>query len=254
MLLLLGLISTYGYAVVFTLVVVESAGVPVPGETSLLVAAALAATGHLWLPGVIVAAALGAILGDTAGYWVGRSSGVRLLRTHGRLVRFDEAKLARAEAFFARHGDKTVFLGRFVPVGRIFTAVLAGISRMPYRRFLAWNAAGGVVWALAMGTLGYLCGHQLPLVLALLRHFSVALLAMVLLALAVRIIWVRGGRGAWRKRTRMALERWWGREDALAVARRRALRVVRYQWQLIAVSAALAIGIVALGGLVAVLL
>lgn len=197
--LVLDLIGAYGYIVVFLVVMAESAGLPVPGETSLLVAGAFAATGQLALPGVIAAAAAGAILGDTAGYWVGRTSGLRLVRRHGRLVRFDERKLAQAEAFFERHGEKTVFLGRFVPVGRIFSALIAGISQMRYSRFLFWNATGGIVWASIMGTLGYFFGQQLPLLERLVRQFGVALLIALVLLVAARSMWSR----------REAIARWW---------------------------------------------
>jgi membrane protein DedA with SNARE-associated domain len=253
MTLLLNLLSTYGYIVVFILVLFESSGVPLPGETSLLVAAALAATGALWLPGVIGAAALGAILGDTAGYWVGRTSGLRLLRQHGRLVRFDEQKLARAEAFFARHGEKTVFLGRFVPVGRIFTAVLAGIGRMDYRRFLLWNASGGIVWAASMGALGYLFGYQLPLIEHLVRQFGFGLLALLIVAVAARMLWQRRGvQGAWQQRVRTPAERWWLCHGQGLVTGIRALPARRYRWHLVVGSAVLVV-VVALGGLVAVL-
>jgi len=196
---ILNLVATYGYIVVLLVVMAESAGLPLPGETSLLVAGAFAATGKLALPGVIFAAALGAILGDTAGYWIGRTSGLRLLRRHGRLVRFDEHKLAQAEAFFARHGEKTVFLGRFVPVGRIFSAVLAGVSQMRYSRFLLWNATGGIVWASLMGTLGFLFGHQLPLIERLVSQFGFGLLGVLIAFVALRVAWQR----------REAIAEWW---------------------------------------------
>jgi len=181
-----GLIATFGYGVVFLVVMAESAGLPVPGETSLLIASALAATGKLNIVGVIAAAAAGAIAGDTGGYWVGRTYGVALLRRYGRLFRFDEEKLAKAEAFFAKHGEKTVFFGRFVPVGRIFSAVLAGVGRMHYPRFLAWNATGGICWAALMGTLGYLFGHNLPLIEKIVERGGFALLAAIILAVAGR--------------------------------------------------------------------
>src|SRR5579859_2154801 len=100
--IILNLVTTYGYIVVMLVVMAESAGAPVPGETSLLLAGGLAGAGQLWLPGVILAAAAGAILGDTAGYWIGRTYGLTLLRRHGRLFRFDESKRLRAQAFFAR--------------------------------------------------------------------------------------------------------------------------------------------------------
>lgn len=189
--IVLDLVATYGYVVVLLVVLSESAGLPLPGETSLLVAAAIAATGKLWLPGVILAAAAGAILGDTAGYWLGRTSGLRLIRRHGRLFRFDERRLAQAQAFFDKHGEKTVFLGRFVPVGRIFTALLAGVSAMRYSRFLLWNAAGGLTWATLMGVIGYLFGRQLPLVERLIGQFGFGLLAALIIFVIARYAWSR---------------------------------------------------------------
>ncbi|HEX9036580.1 MAG TPA: DedA family protein [Ktedonobacterales bacterium] len=193
--LILNLIATFGYVVVLLAILAESAGAPVPGETTLLVAGALAGAGQLWLPGVMLAAAAGAVLGDTAGYWIGRRYGLPLLRRHGRLFRFNEVRLEQAQQFFARHGDKTVFLGRFVPVGRIFSALLAGVSHMEYRRFLLWNATGGIVWAVVMGGLGYLFGQQLPLIERLVHTFgygllgALALAALVWLAVRRRAAW-----------------------------------------------------------------
>jgi membrane protein DedA with SNARE-associated domain len=244
---LLDLIATYGYIVVFGLVAVESAGVPLPGETALLVAAALAATGHGWLPGVIGAAALGAIAGDTVGYWVGRTSGLRVLRRHGRFVRVDAAKLARAETFFERHGDKTVFLGRFVPVGRIFAAVLAGVSRMRYRRFLLWNASGGIVWACGMGTLGYLFGSQLPLIEHVVGQLGLWVGVALVTVVAARVGWTRRGQlGTWPETALARVERWW--------ADLRTLPLHRYRWQLVALSTALVLLGLGLGGLMAVIM
>jgi membrane protein DedA with SNARE-associated domain len=246
--LVLELVATYGYVVVLLVVMAESAGLPVPGETSLLVAGALAATGRLWLPGVILAAALGAILGDTAGYWVGRTSGLRLLRRYGRFVRFDERKLALAEGFFARHGEKTVFLGRFVPIGRIFSAVLAGVSRMRYRRFLLWNATGGAVWATLMGTLGYLFGTQLPLIERVVGQFGVGVVIALLLAIGVRFTWGR------RTAIATTLTTWWAQARtqpisfpsgaAALVGAVRLLFSRRYRWLLAAIS----LGVATLGG------
>lgn len=201
--MILGLVATYGYIVVLLVVMSESAGLPVPGETSLLVASALAATGKLSIAGVIAAAALGAILGDTAGYWVGRRYGLALIRRHGRWLHIDEEKLAKGEAFFARHGEKTVFLGRFVPVGRIFSALLAGVSRMRYQRFLLWNAAGGIAWASLMGALGYLFGTQLPLIERIVQRSGLALLLLILAFLALRYLAPR------RKQLRARWARLW---------------------------------------------
>ena len=153
-----GLLNDYGLAVLFVLVALESFGVPLPGETALIAAGVLAADGHYRIEAVIAVAALAAILGDNGGYWIGRTGGRRLLATAPVFRSFAPRLLPPAERFFARHGAKTVFLGRFVSLLRVTAAWLAGISRMPWWRFLAWNAAGGVVWAALVGAVSYWFG------------------------------------------------------------------------------------------------
>jgi membrane protein DedA with SNARE-associated domain len=139
-------------------------GLPLPGETVLLAAAAYAgAGGALNIAGVVGSASAGAILGDTIGYWLGRLGGFPLLERYGRYIWLSRPKLARAQAYFERHGGKTVFLGRFVTFLRIFAALLAGVGKMPYGRFLVYNVLGGVCWAVVMGGLGYTLGRNLPL-------------------------------------------------------------------------------------------
>ena len=138
------LIVTYGYLAVFLLVAVESFGVPLPGETAVIVAATYAGATHnlsVWV--IFLLAALGAVLGDTGGYWIGNKGGYRLLRRWGHYVRFDEPKLKVARYLFERHGGKVVFFGRFVSILRTYAAFLAGTARMRYGRFLTWNASGG---------------------------------------------------------------------------------------------------------------
>ena len=155
------LLATYGYWAVLIFVAVESVGIPFPGETMLLAAAIYAGTTHhLQLPLVIAAAAVGAILGDNVGYLAGREGGYRLLRRYGHLVRLDERKLKLGQYLFMKHGGKVVFFGRFVAVLRIWAAFLAGTYRLPWRRFLAYNAAGGVVWAAVFGLGGYALGDN----------------------------------------------------------------------------------------------
>jgi membrane protein DedA with SNARE-associated domain len=158
---LLRFIAAYGYWAVLVFVAIESTGIPVPGETMLLTAAIYAGTTHhLQIPVVILAAAAGAILGDNLGYWVGREGGYRLLRRFGHVVRLDEGKLKLGQYLFRRHGGKVVFFGRFVAVLRAWAAFLAGANRMPWPRFLAYNAAGGIVWATLYGAGAYLLGEQ----------------------------------------------------------------------------------------------
>lgn len=185
--LLTHLLDTWGYLAVFVFVAIESSGIPFPGETMLITAAIYAGSGHLHIQVVIAAAALGAIVGDNLGYWAGREGGRPLLLRYGKYLRLDEAKLKRAEDFFARHGDKTVFLGRFVAVLRAWAAFLAGVNRMPWPKFLLFNAAGGICWAVLYGTLAYELGSNLPLLHRLLRDFG---FGSIVLAVAVIVILV----------------------------------------------------------------
>jgi undecaprenyl-diphosphatase len=192
------LLATYGYLALLGLVFLESLGVPLPGETALLTAAALSATGRLAFPGVLVAAAAGAIAGDACGYWIGRLGGLRLLQRYGRLVRLDDRKLEKGRRFFQRHGGKTVFLGRFVALLRTTAALLAGVSRMPYLRFTLFNAAGGICWTTLVGALGYAFGRNLPAVerwIAQAGAMAVLLLALVV-ALPFLGGWIIGNRRA----------------------------------------------------------
>jgi membrane protein DedA with SNARE-associated domain len=152
------LLIDHGLAILFVLVAIESAGVPVPGETALVAAAVLAAGGHYELWEVIVVAALAAIVGDNVGYWIGRKGGRALLGRTRWVREYFERALPPAERFFERHGPKTVFIGRFVAVLRVTSAWLAGISHMPWGKFLFWNAAGGIVWATLVGLVAYFAG------------------------------------------------------------------------------------------------
>ncbi len=155
------LLSTYGYWAVLIFVAIESTGIPFPGETMLLAAAIYAGTTHhLALPIVIAAAAAGAILGDNLGFWVGREGGYRLLRRYGKYIRLDERKLKLGQYLFKKHGAKVVFFGRFVAVLRAWAAFLAGTNRMPWGRFLIFNAAGGILWAILYGIGSYLLGNN----------------------------------------------------------------------------------------------
>jgi membrane protein DedA with SNARE-associated domain len=154
-----GLVHHYGLVALFLVVALESAGVPLPGETALVAAAIFASRGQLDIAAVIAVAAAAAIIGDNAGYWIGRTGGRKVLERWGPLKRWSERVLPWAEGFFERHGAKTIFIGRFFSVLRVTAAWLAGISRMPWWRFLLWNAAGGICWALLVGLVAYYVGH-----------------------------------------------------------------------------------------------
>jgi membrane protein DedA with SNARE-associated domain len=156
------LLATYGYLAVFFFVGIESIGIPVPGETMLVTAAIYAGTtGRLSIFWVIVASSAGAIVGDNIGYTIGRTGGYRLLKRYGRYIRLEENRLRLGQYLFHKHGSKVVFFGRFVSVLRIFAAFLAGVNRMHWRRFLIFNAAGGIIWSTIYGTAAYLLGQQL---------------------------------------------------------------------------------------------
>ena len=157
---LLGVLAALGYPGIAAAVGLESMGLPIPGETTLLAASYLASTGHFSLPLVIAAAAAGAIVGDSLGYLFGRLGGRALIERYGPWVGLSRRRLVEAEGRFARHGARTVFLARFVTVLRVLAGPLAGAARMPYRRFLVANAAGGVTWAATMGTLGFYFGKS----------------------------------------------------------------------------------------------
>jgi len=150
--------SQLALLLMFVLLALESFGLPLPGETALIACAVLASQGALPLAWVIVVAILAAVIGDNLGYWVARRGGRQLLYRDRLTHRYAEQYLPRGERFFARHGGKAVFLGRFVAVLRVTAAWCAGLSRMHWWRFLAWNAAGGIVWATGVGLIAYYLG------------------------------------------------------------------------------------------------
>jgi membrane protein DedA with SNARE-associated domain len=153
------LIGQYGYGAIFVVVMLESVGIPMPGETILVSAAVYAGTKHaLDIRWVIAAAAGGAILGDNIGFWVGREFGEPLLEKWGHLIGLDARKRILGRYLFARYGGSIVFFGRFVALLRAFAALLAGANGLSPGRFFAFNAAGGIVWATIFGLGGYLLG------------------------------------------------------------------------------------------------
>jgi membrane protein DedA with SNARE-associated domain len=156
---LVDIVDRFGAVAVLVAVLLESLGLPFPGEAVLLAAALVAGhsgTTSVWA--VVIAAAVGAIVGDNLGYVLGRTVGWRLLRRHGHVVHIDEAKLKLGRYLFDRHGGKVVFVGRFVSVLRTYTAFLAGVEHLAWPRFLVANASGGVLWATAYGVGAYELG------------------------------------------------------------------------------------------------
>src|ERR687886_198985 len=212
----LSLIEHYGYLVILFGVMLESMGVPLPGETILLAAGVLVQQGHLDLGYTIASGIIGAVLGDQIGYWVGREGGRPFVLRWGRYVWITPERLGRAEAFFTRHGGKAVFLARFFSGLRVFGALVAGMSRMRWGTFFLYNALGGATWATAVVLAGYFLGSSLGVVERWMGRATILLVgllaAVVALYLAYR--WV----AAHPERLRRAAQRLGG-ERLLAFLR-----------------------------------
>jgi membrane protein DedA with SNARE-associated domain len=152
--------TSHGLPLLFAVVLLESFGIPLPGETAQIAFGILASQGNYSIVWVIVVAAAGAIVGDNLGYWlIGRWGGRALFERWAFLRRYSERFLPAAERLMRKHGGKTVFFGRFVTVLRYTAAWVAGIGRMEWWKFLFWNAAGGIIWATAVGLVAYYSGH-----------------------------------------------------------------------------------------------
>jgi len=150
----------HGLPLLFVVIMLESFGIPLPGETALIVFGVLASKGDYSIEWIIAVAATAAIVGDNLGYWlIGRLGGRALLRRNRWLKRWSDGFLPRAERIMRRHGGKTVFFGRFIAVLRFTAAWVAGLGRMEWWRFLFWNAFGGIVWAATVGLVAYFGGQ-----------------------------------------------------------------------------------------------
>ena len=158
---LIRLIQVHGPWIISVVVALESAGMPLPGETILIAAALLAATNQIDIAVVVAAAAAGAIVGDGIGYTVGRRFGIPLLRKYGRYIRLDENRLLIGRYLFFRYGNAVVFFGRFIAVLRMFAALLAGANSMPAGRFFFFNVTGGICWACLFGFGAYVVGAEI---------------------------------------------------------------------------------------------
>ena len=156
------LLTQYGALLVAVAMITEGCGIPMPAETILVTAAALAARGKLSIWWIAAGGAAGGVVGGMAGYAIGARGGMRLIRRFGARMRIDEEKVDRARRFFARRGLLAVFLCRFIGFVRIFVPMVAGVARMPFGRFLAANVSGAIVSSACYAALGWFFGHDLP--------------------------------------------------------------------------------------------
>lgn len=171
----------WGYWAVFLGIMIENAGVPLPGETILVVAGVLASQGLLHVKYVYLASVAGAMIGPNFGYWLGTRGGRPMLVRMAKTLRMSEADLEKAEARFQRHSGMAIFFGRFVAFLRIFASPIAGVMGMPFPSFFLFNALGAIVWCAVVVGLAYLLGPQ---VAHLLRNAGLTVLVILLLAAA----------------------------------------------------------------------
>ncbi|MHB8342107.1 MAG: DedA family protein [Mycobacteriales bacterium] len=181
-------LTHYGYFAVGGLVMLEDFGVPVPGETILIAAAVYAGAHQLNIFVVVIIAVVAAVIGDNIGYAIGRFGGRRLVLRYGRRLFITEARLDTAQAFFTRHGGKIVTIARFIEGLRQANGIVAGISDMPWLRFLAFNALGALLWVGLWSTVGYTAGSHLPALYKDISRYEVYLLAAVVVLVAALVI------------------------------------------------------------------
>jgi membrane protein DedA with SNARE-associated domain len=179
------LFACYGYVVVFVGVLLENAGLPVPGETVLLAGAALSRSGTMSLPWIVATAIVGAIIGDNVGFLIGRRGGRALVVRYGSKLGLTTRRLAQFDRFFDRHGAKTVIIARFVTGLRVFGALLAGTSDLPWGRFLVYNAAGAIAWATTFGAVGYFLAYSWKTLEEWIGRSGLALLVAIAVVVAV---------------------------------------------------------------------
>lgn len=184
----------YGYWTIFFGVMLENAGLPVPGETVLLFAGFLAYHGHLHLGRAILTAILGATIGDSCGYVIGRVGGTALIgKLRGRFL-MSARRYDRAQRLVLTHGHWAVFIGRFITGMRFLAGPFAGAFLMPYPRFLLFNFTGAVLWAATIGAVGFLFGGNWARLVRLFKDADLAIVIIVVVAIAVAyVLWRRRG-------------------------------------------------------------
>jgi membrane protein DedA with SNARE-associated domain len=182
------LLDHWGYLAVGFLIFIEDFGVPAPGETVLIAASVYAGAGRLNIVAVAIVGLVAAVLGDNTGYAIGRFGGRALVLRFGRYVRLTEERLARAESFSTRHGGKIVVVARFVEGLRQANGIVAGITRMRWLRFLAFNTLGAALWVATWTSVGYLAGNHIQAIYTQVNRYALYLLAAAALAIIALII------------------------------------------------------------------
>ena len=183
------LLDHWGLLAVAFLLFVEDFGVPAPGETVLIAASVYAGTGRLNIVAVGAIGFIAAVLGDNVGFAIGHFGGRTLVLRYGRYVRLTEERLEKAESFFIRHGGKIVTVARFVEGLRQANGLIAGVTGMPWRRFLAFNALGAALWVATWTSVGYLAGNHITTIYDAVNRYALYLLgaiAVLIVALLVR--------------------------------------------------------------------
>ncbi|HMC66422.1 MAG TPA: DedA family protein, partial [Gemmataceae bacterium] len=176
--------TEYGYPVLFLGVLLENAGIPVPGETAVLVAGFLASPaggGHFHIGLIIAVTIVAAVIGDNCGYWLGHRWARPRLQAGRRFLFLTPAALQLAEGYFHRYGLWTIFFARFITGLRVVGALAAGTAGMPWRRFLLANAAGALAWSVTMSLLGYFFGHSWEILHKVLGRGGMILLGSIVL-------------------------------------------------------------------------
>jgi undecaprenyl-diphosphatase len=193
----LSVTTNLGLPVIGLVVAIEALGVPLPGETAVILGGLAANQGRLSIVAVIVVAAAAAIVGDNIGFMIGRRGGRALLERPGRFFEERQRMLAIGDPFFERHGPKAVFLGRWITGLRVWTSWLAGASDMRWPTFLVWNALGGTAWAVSVALAAYYGGKSVETVFSKVGLYG-GIAAGVLIVIGVAYVWRR------RRRARAA--------------------------------------------------
>ena len=174
-------VDVYGYLVLFLGVMAENASLPVPGETILIIASFYSYHGNLYLPYVIVLATLGCIIGDNISFYVGRRLGRPFITHYGKYLLITQKRLAYVEHFFEKHGDKTIFIQRWITGVRVIGALVAGTSQMPWPRFMLFNCLGAITWVTTISLIAYFLAVNLPLLLKIVGRSGWILLGLIML-------------------------------------------------------------------------